>query len=37
MNEFKQRIFDKKTKQRLAHKELLKKFCQLFNDTMDNK
>jgi hypothetical protein len=37
MNEFKQQEFDKKTKQRLARKELLEKFCQLFNNTMHNK
>ena len=37
MNEFNQHSFDKKTKQRLARKELLKKFYQLFNDTMHNK
>jgi hypothetical protein len=37
MNEFKQHRFDKKTEQKLACKELLKKFYQLFNDTMNNK
>ena len=37
MNEIKHHSFDKKTKQRLARKELLKKFHQFFNDTMHNK
>lgn len=37
MKEFKQEILDKKTKKTLARKEFLKKFYQLFNDTMQDK